>query len=157
MSKLWRAVTGLFFESDASGEEVEQPLSERPTVLVIDDDRLLLDAIREMLLEAGFNVLTSNTGVKGLNVLRYAPDKVQVVLLDFSMPEFSGGQTLPYIRQLCPHARVIAVTGLSPKALPASFRNGVDDLVQKPFTSANLLEHVRTGLPESKVADAVAA
>lgn len=150
VSKLWRALSGFFVESDkpvGHGQNVEP---DKPTVLIIDDDRTLLAAMRELLDQAGFNVLAANTGVKGLNILRYAPSQVQVVLLDFAMPEFSGAQTLAYIRQLCPRARVIAMTGTAPESLPASFRDGVDDLVQKPFASERLLERIFAAAPGRK-------
>jgi two-component system, NtrC family, C4-dicarboxylate transport response regulator DctD len=150
VSKLWRALSGFFVESDEPAGNGQRAEPDKPTVLVIDDDRTLLAAMREILAQAGFNVLAANTGVKGLNILRYAPSQVQVVLLDFTMPEFSGAQTLTYIRQLCPRARVIAMSGSAPESLPAAFRDGVDDFVQKPFASERLLERIFTAAPAGK-------
>lgn len=126
------------------------PDGEKPTILVIDDDRSLLDALRVLLEQAGFNVMASNTGVKGLNILRYAPGQVKVVLLDFNMPEFNGAQTLKYVRQLCSGAKVIGVTGYGLDALPAEYRDGVDDIVTKPFPSAQLIERIKSLLAQPK-------
>jgi DNA-binding NtrC family response regulator len=147
MSKFLQGLRGLFGGGEEPAPDVTtQPDGEKTTILVIDDDRSLLDALRVLLEQAGFNVMASNTGVKGLNILRYAPGQVKVVLLDFAMPEFNGAQTLHYIRQLCPNAKVIGVTGVSLESLPADYRDGVDDIVHKPFASAQLVEHIKTML-----------
>ncbi len=155
MSKLWRALSGFFVEDDPPKQFSKNTLHEKPTILVIDDDRSLLEAMRATLGQAGFNVLAANTGLKGLNVLRYAPSQVRVVLLDFGMPDLNGEQTLAYIRKLSPSARVIAITGSAPATLPSGFRDGVDDLVEKPFASDALRERIAALLLNRK--EAVAA
>ena len=62
-------------------EEVAAPGS-KSTILVIDDDLRFLETMRILLRGAGYNVLTSSTGPKGLDTLRYAPRDVRAVLLE---------------------------------------------------------------------------
>jgi len=121
------------------------------TILVIDDDKAYLETIRGALAEVGFNVLKSNTGSKGLNMIRYAGN-VEVVLLDYEMPDFDGVQTLKFIRQISPKSKVIAVTGLDLKFVPSAFRTGVDHLLAKPFESAELIQTIRNFLQPAPVA-----
>jgi len=109
------------------------------TILVIDDDVEMLNSIRPMLQAVGFNVLTSSSGPKGLDILRYAQKDVGVVLLDYNMPRFSGADTLTYLRQLAPNAKIIALTGVASELLPESYRASVDRLMPKPFRSKELL------------------
>ena len=109
------------------------------TVLVIDDDQAFLHVLRPVLQEEGYTVLTSSSGTKGLNMLRYAPKDIRIVLLDYSMPTFDGAETLRFVRQLSPAAKVIAVTGMDLNVLPESFREGVDAFMHKPFQMKELL------------------
>jgi CheY-like chemotaxis protein len=121
----------------------DQPVSRdvkksKGTVLMIDDDAELVEIIRPLLEERGFQVMTSSSGPKGLNILRYASHDIKVIMLDFNMPQFNGAETLHFIRQLAPHVKVVALTGVDLRLLPPSFRQSVDHFLQKPF----LIEHV---------------
>ncbi len=110
-----------------------------PTVLVIDDDREYLETVRELLLGTGFDVLTSTSGAKGLDIMRYYQGDLQVVLLDYSMPRLNGAETLKYARRLNPQIKVIAVIDVDIDSLPVSFREGVQGLVTKPVKGADLI------------------
>lgn len=150
------AASALFFKNDPIGawqeaEEQQAQRGERPptfkgTVLAIDDDPSFLEAIRGLLSAEGFNVLTSSTGPKGLDMVRYAGGDIDVVLLDFNMPKFDGASTLSFLRKLAPNAKVFAVTGIDDGLIPASFRDGVDRLIKKPFRNIELVESINSVL-----------
>jgi CheY-like chemotaxis protein len=114
----------------------------KSTVLVIDDDPKFLETMRILLRGAGYTVLTSSTGPKGLDMIRYAPRSVRTVLLDFNMPGFNGAETLQYLRKLNPSVKVIAVSGFKVNELPPSFQKGVERFVAKPFSNGELLETI---------------
>lgn len=140
-------------------EEVAAPGS-KSTILVIDDDLKFLETMRILLRGAGYNVLTSSTGPKGLDTMRYAPRDVRAVLLDFNMPRFNGAETLEYLRKLNPHVKVIAVSGLKANELPQNFQEGVERFVAKPFGNGELLqtiEEVLTGESEEEMSAAASA
>jgi CheY-like chemotaxis protein len=142
---LLSSLGSLFVNDDAAtadaAEQQEQERKQRG-VLVIDDDPAYLDVTGALLREAGYNVLKSSSGPKGLNVLRYAPDDLKVVLLDFDMPQFNGVETLQFIRRLSPTAKVIGITGVDLKFLPPEFRDGVDELLHKPLDPQTFLNHL---------------
>jgi CheY-like chemotaxis protein len=123
---------------DYSVDEAEA----KGTVLVIDDDPTFLEAIRLLLCDAGYNVLTSSTGPKGLDMVRYAPKDVRLVLLDYNMPRFNGAETLEFLRRLNPGLKVVAVSGFRATDLPESFQRGVERLLSKPFSNDQLLKTV---------------
>ena len=92
---IWRTFTALFFKDysawDTDRVQVERP---RPTILAIDDDQQFLNAMKTLLTDAGFNVVTSSSGPKGLGTHNYAARDIKVVLLDYHMPKFDGAETL---------------------------------------------------------------
>ena len=73
-------------------------------------------------------------------MLRYAPRDIGAVLLDFNMPRFNGTETLQFLRKLSPQVKVLAVSGVKIKELPAEFRDGVERFVPKPFSNDDLLK-----------------
>jgi two-component system, cell cycle sensor histidine kinase and response regulator CckA len=146
---LFQRLGGLLFEGgDIEPEPAAQPLVRR-TVLVIDDDPLFLEAICRVLQEAGFAVLKSSTGPKGLNMLRYGGSEIQLVLLDYHMPQLDGSATLQFARKLNPHVKVVGLTGVDTRLLPASYREGVAAVVRKPFQSSELIAALERVLTES--------
>jgi CheY-like chemotaxis protein len=149
MNRFRQAAEGLrqrFGQQPAPSVELPNTLAgpNGMAVLVIDDDPKFLEMIKLLLSEAGYEVLTSMTGPKGLDMLRYTQDRVRAVLLDFNMPAFDGSRTIFHLRKLVPEMKVIGVTGLPADELPADFRAGVDALMLKPFPIADLLASLQT-------------
>ena len=126
-------------------------------VLIIDDDTSFLEAMRSLLGNAGYDVLTSSTGPKGLDMLRYAPRDIGAVLLDFNMPRFNGTETLQFLRKLSPQVKVLAVSGVNLKELPSEFRDGVERFVPKPFSNDDLLKTLDEVLQEKSGAEVPAS
>ncbi|MEI8313888.1 MAG: response regulator [Verrucomicrobiota bacterium] len=135
------------FEAQTVGIAAVTPLPSAHTVLVIDDDAVLLELMYLVLSAAGFNVLTTTRGTKGLEMLQQLGDVVKVVLLDYQAPVINGAQMLAGIRCLAPAAKVLGVSGCDPYNLQADFREGVDGLLEKPFTRCALIEAVWALLP----------
>jgi CheY-like chemotaxis protein len=150
------------FSNGGVGEQERQPRRSRPdddsepkgTILVIDDDPTFLEAIRLILREAGYNVLTSSTGPKGLDMVRYAPKDVRLVLLDYNMPRFNGAETLEFLRKLNPALKVVAISGFRVAELPESFHRGVEKFLSKPFKNDELLKTVEEVLAENADSEA---
>jgi CheY-like chemotaxis protein len=124
------------------------------TILIIDDDPSFLETNRPLLRSAGYNVLTSTTGPKGLDMVRYAPRDIRLVLLDYNMPRFNGAETLEFLRKLNPALKIIAVSGFRVTELPESFHAGVDRFVSKPFNNDELLKAVAEVLESSSAIEA---
>ena len=158
---LFKAVASLFGDqihfgcSNKNGLPAEP--RPKPTVLVIDDDANFLQMMQTLLGRAGYGVLTSSTGPKGLDMLRYAPRDVAVVVLDFKMPQHDGAETLKHLRKLkCP-VKVIGISGITTNQIPESFREGVERLVVKPFDPRELLQTIESLLGGNSAAESAAA
>jgi len=138
---IWRTFTALFFKDSGSwGKELAHAEQPRATILAIDDDQGFLEAMKALLTDAGFNVLTSSSGPKGLDTLQHTDRDIKVLMLDFHMPGFDGAETLQYVRKLNAGVKIVALTGVDVTALPPSFREGVDLFIQKPFRVSQLIE-----------------
>jgi DNA-binding NtrC family response regulator len=123
------------------------------TVLVVDDDVALTQFFREALSGLGFNVLISNSGLKGLNTIRYGGSKVDVVLLDYGMPTFNGSQTLEYLKSHFPSVKTIGVTGVDILQLPETYCNGVQKLLPKPVSVSDLVSSIHSVLGVAAVVE----
>jgi CheY-like chemotaxis protein len=79
------------------------------TILVVDDEQMLCDLLKEELSKYGHEVLTATGGRKGIEL--FTQRRPHLTLLDLHMPEISGIVVLKRIRALDPQARVIILTG----------------------------------------------
>jgi DNA-binding response OmpR family regulator len=109
-------------------------------ILVVDDDSDIRGLLRELLGRAGYDVVEAETGKAGLRQLYAAsPD---LVLLDVSMPELDGWQTLERIRDLS-EVPVIMLTARGGELEKVrGLKAGADDYVTKPFGRQELLARV---------------
>jgi DNA-binding NtrC family response regulator len=79
------------------------------TILVMDDDLLVLESLEDYLEQAGYAVVTASTAREAVEQARETP--CDVALLDMKMPEIDGFQVAAMLRQLQPDLRVIMFTG----------------------------------------------
>ncbi|HTV75611.1 MAG TPA: ATP-binding protein, partial [Candidatus Baltobacteraceae bacterium] len=109
------------------------------TVLIVDDEGLLLTMGETILTEFGYKVLTANGGQKALAILSREDTKVDLVLTDLVMPTMGGRELAERIRQLAPAMKIICMSGY---VMPSDKQTGTAYL-QKPFTSQDLLAKVK--------------
>ena len=109
------------------------------TVLVVDDETLLLSMTETILTEFGYKILTANSGQKALAILGRGDVKVDLVITDLVMPGMSGRELVDRIRQVSPATRILCMSGY---ALSMDKRPGAPFL-RKPFTSMELLAQAR--------------
>jgi DNA-binding response OmpR family regulator len=124
-------------------------------IMIIDDDPTLTGALQPLLVDHGFSVMAARSPAYGLNLLRQHRDNVKLVILDYYMPGLTGDQTLRYIREFAPSAKVLGLTGVSAAGLPPTYRAGVDQLVCKPFHSDHLVSCIRQAMGLSRRDDGV--
>jgi DNA-binding response OmpR family regulator len=119
----------------------------RARVLVVDDDSDIRRLVRELLERAGYEVVDAANGREGLRTL-YAtsPD---LVLLDVSMPELDGWQTLERIRDLTAVPVLMLTARDTEMEKVRGLKEGADDYVTKPFGRQALLARVEALLRRS--------
>ncbi len=109
-----------------------------PTILVIDDESGILDALRILLRNEGFDVTTAQGGKAGLEALKSsAPD---IVLTDVRMPQVGGIDILSAVRQQDPETPVILMTAqASLQSAIQAVNEGAFYYIQKPFSNDDLV------------------
>jgi DNA-binding response OmpR family regulator len=119
----------------------------RASVLVIDDDADIRGLLRELLSRAGYEVVDGSNGREGLRALyASAPD---LVLLDVSMPELDGWQTLERIRDVSEVPVIMLTARAAELEKVRGLKAGADDYVTKPFGRQELLARVEAHLRRS--------
>ena len=128
--------------SDDSKIAESSPDAVRKKILLVDDDREIVESMRIALDASGFEIVVARDGNQGLALVeREDPD---LVILDMMMPKRSGFLVLEKLRRTRPvPLRVIMITaneGSRHKAYAEML--GVDDYIRKPFAMDRLLESV---------------
>ena len=126
------------------------------SVLVIDDEADVRASIRQVLGRVGFDVVTADNGVSGIEEFFKRP--ADVVIVDVIMPRSNGVEVIKTIRATFPGARIIAISGggqigplgYKPGAikteayLAAASESGADAVMGKPFHRTELIALVRS-------------
>ncbi|MFH1569931.1 MAG: PAS domain-containing protein [Gemmatimonadota bacterium] len=114
------------------------------TILIIDDEDIVRRTASRLLEHYGYSVLLAEDGPAGLELFERHCPGVDLVLLDLSMPRMTGREVLARLQALDPGARVVFFTGYAAEGQDPA--GDVVDVIQKPFTSAQLAEAVRAAL-----------
>lgn len=112
------------------------------TVLIIDDDELVLDVTRKTLERAGYRVLTAVDGRDGLRMATTHQRELSVVLLDQYMPKQKGQDVIHELRQLKIHTPIILSSGGENDVDPTG-QHRPDAVLHKPYRPHVLLAMVQ--------------
>jgi len=133
-------------DADEQGKPGEEIPRGTETVLVVDDEEIPLNLLCDMLRSLGYTTLPAVSGEEGIEILRYAPDKVDLVIVDRIMPGMDGIETLSRLRAIRPTLRTILCSGTSgAESTPSgAVPDGFDEFLQKPYEREMLARKVRS-------------
>lgn len=113
------------------------------TVLVVDDEPMVVSLAKRMLSEQGLRVLTACNGEQGVSIARQHVGDIDAVVLDATMPEMSGEETFHALREVCDDLPVIFCSGRQATyCLDLVEEKNLTAFVSKPFKAATLYEAV---------------
>ncbi len=126
-------------------------MSDRPKILLVDDDERLRNAAGKVLVAGGYRVAGAGSGREALELLR--EPGVALVIGDLRLPDLDGIVLLKQVREVRPEVEVVMITGHGSveKAVEA-MRFGAYDFIQKPLDSAALLRTVAKALEKQRLA-----
>jgi signal transduction histidine kinase/ActR/RegA family two-component response regulator len=114
------------------------------TILLVDDEGMIIKVCKQMLGALGYRVLMARGGQAALDILAKQKDRIDLIILNLMMPGMGGGETYDRIREIDPGARVLLSTGYSVEGEAAMIlARGCDGFVQKPFNIDHLSKSVR--------------
>jgi nitrogen-specific signal transduction histidine kinase/ActR/RegA family two-component response regulator len=121
------------------------------TILLVDDEELIIDVAQAMLERLGYRVEVCMGGQEAVKKITDMGDEIDLVILDMILPGMDGGATFDCIRQIQPHMPVIlssgyAINGHADKIM----RRGCNGFIQKPYNISELSQKIKKVLDESK-------
>jgi len=121
------------------------------TVLVVDDEEEVRVVTRAMLEEFGFTALLAADGREGVELFRRHAEEIVAVLLDQTMPGWSGEETLQHLLVVKPDARIILTSGYNEREATLRFAGqGIASFIQKPYQTLALVQKMREVLEGQK-------
>ena len=120
------------------------------TILLIDDEEMIIDVARAILEKLGYTVLSARTGTEAITIYRTNKELISLVIVDMIMPGMSGGETFDVLKKINPHVKAILSSGysLNGQAMEIMER-GCRAFIQKPFNIQDLSQKVRGVIEES--------
>jgi PAS domain S-box-containing protein len=116
----------------------------KETLMIVDDEEIILDVSGQMLESLGYRVITARGGAEAVRVFQARKDEISAVILDMIMPEMGGRKTFEALKEIEPGVRVLLSSGYTmngeAKLLLAS---GCRGFIQKPFDLNQLSGKVR--------------
>lgn len=115
----------------------------RGTIMLVDDEPMILDVGRQLLEELGYDVLTVDTGDQAFTLLEERKGSIDLIILDMIMPGMEGGKTYDVLRTIDSEIPVILCSGYSLNGRAAEIlARGCNAFLQKPFNLQQLSQKV---------------
>lgn len=115
------------------------------TLLVVDDEELLLDVMSQLLRRAGYKVLTAKSGEEGLEIFAKNKNNIDIVILDMSLTGITGIETFKEMKKLKENVKAILASGFLPeKRINEALELGLAAFISKPFNRAQILETLKS-------------
>jgi signal transduction histidine kinase/CheY-like chemotaxis protein len=131
-----------------SGTRIED-LRGSQTVLMVDDEEMLLTLGQTILSSFGYKVLTANSGQRALELFSQSPSQIHLVITDLVMPGMSGRELIDHLQRISPTVPILSTSGY----LRTSAEEEEDEMyLRKPYTSQELLRKVKQILTQVEVA-----
>jgi DNA-binding NtrC family response regulator len=122
---------------------------DKKRILIIDDDRGILDGFKLLLERKGYLIDTADTGSEAIEKVR--SEYFNLALIDIRLPDIDGTALLSEFRELNPEMKKIIITGYSTRENAIeSLNQGADAYLEKPVTPGKLLEFVAKKLAEQE-------
>jgi len=120
-------------------------MTESPTLLIIDDEDIVLRSCQKILKDSGYEIDVAHSGEEGLAML--AGHKYDLIITDLKMPGIGGMEVLKQVKERDPRQLIVVFTGYATVGTAReSLKLGAFDYIPKPFTAIELREVIGNAL-----------
>jgi PAS domain S-box-containing protein len=130
-------------ELEKSMSERIKPADRESTIMIVDDEEIILDVVNTVLEEAGMNVITARNGQEAIEIFRNHEGKIDLVIVDMSMPGLDGVETFMRLRKIDPGLKVILSTGYTHERKQEFLDMGFVGCLKKPYKINDILKTVK--------------
>ena len=117
--------------------------NEAETVLLVDDEEIVIGVGKQMLEKLGFSVLTASSGKEALDIYKVNKDRIGLIVLDMIMPGMGAGDTYDELQAIDPAIKVLISSGYGVDQQTSELLNrGCRGFIQKPFNMQVLSEKI---------------
>ena len=114
------------------------------TILVIEDEDIVIEVIAPMLERLGYSMLVAKTGMEAVEIAKTFKGDIDLAILDIVLPDISGKEVYPLIIEARPNMKVLVCSGYAVDGPPQEILDaGAQDFIQKPFSLKILSEKLK--------------
>jgi len=119
------------------------------TILLVDDEEIIIDVGAQLLERLGYTVLEARGGEEAVRIYRENRDKIDMLILDMIMPDIGGGEVYDEIKKINPDVKILLSSGYSINGQATEIlKKGCNGFIQKPFNMKNISKKIREVLKE---------
>jgi len=146
-------VVSIYLPAIEAQKEVEKKVVSRPdlqlpkgdaTILVIEDEEIVMMLIQQVLDTLGYRVLQAKTGKNAIKLARTFDGQIDLALLDIKLPDMTGDKVYPLIMEARPDLKVMVCSGYTIEGPPQGILDaGAEGFIQKPFSIAAFADKLK--------------
>jgi len=117
--------------------------SEIKTILLVDDDTIIIDVGKQLLEKMGYSVIASSSGEEAVELYKKNYSKINMVILDMIMPDIDGVETYKRLKEVNPGVKVLFSSGyVQTEKFNEVIGKGINGFIKKPFSMAELKQEI---------------
>jgi len=125
-------------------EKVGELFKGSETVLLVDDEDMIIDIGKRMMDALGYEIMIAKSGEEAIEIFQTNKDSIDMIILDMIMPGMGGGETYDILKGINPNIKILLSSGYSIDGQASEIlKRGCDGFIQKPFDLKNLSEKLR--------------
>jgi CheY-like chemotaxis protein len=121
-----------------------ESLKGRGTILVIEDEKIVMAVNLAMLTSLGYRVLKAKTGQEAIDIAKTFDGRIDLATLDFILPDITGDELYPLLMEARPDLKVLVISGFAIDGPVKKIMGaGAQGFIQKPISRVKLAEHLK--------------
>ena len=130
-----------------SAELIQNPDGDGDLIMLIDDEKIVLDLAGAVLISEGYRVIPVTDVFKALSIYADLKDQIALVILDYTMPIMDGSEVFDELKLISPNAPIMLSSGFAEQErVRTMLARGLRGFLPKPYTKQKLLSQVRSTL-----------